>query len=495
MMPLHARVEHPEHGKGTVARLLDGGRRALVRFDGSPVLRTLRSIALRQTTPTDPKSAVNREDDEVTNSRDGQRVYRQGKRVRLVPTSTPPRIDAPPGSQLRNSPAAKGAPRARQAIEALRTGVVPSWGLDLLTLGRESEIARFSALLEQQRGLAVLSGDYGQGKSHFLELSAAQSLQRRWLVARASFDPLELPPSQPLRLYAALVRSLVYPDNAGTGLQPLLEAIGDDDEFIHGDKAHRWLSPALFAIHRASPGLAEEVLDFVSGQNRSDHLDLYRRLRRAGYRGPRTLALPDWRTFGQIMAHMLGGVATWARFAGYGGLTVLLDEAEYLDQLPGTSREMAENVLRYLAMASLPREALAFDPRTVYRGGHRVHKAISPVYRKKQPLVVLCAFTPNPQLENVLARLLRDDTYRMELDAIGAPLLPDLAGRIRDLVEVGWPDLQLDAQLDSSIRSAIADACSFGDVTSTRQAARIAVEVWDIYRHFGRDAALEALTP
>lgn len=490
-MPL--RVEHPEHGRGTVARLLDGGRRLLVRFDGSPVLRVLRSVEATQ--------AEKRED------ADEPVAEKKPKAVRGPAAAQERRVPKKPQVAKEDSAAKKRAPvrvsvaatadsevvpvaappskaqDARQALEALRTGVVPASGLGRITVGRQRELAQVDRMLEQGSGMAVVSGGYGQGKTHMLELAAARALGNGWLVAHATFDPVEVPPSHPLRLYAALIRGLSYPDQAGRGLRPLLERLGDSGRHVRGSARHRWLSPALFAVHHTESALADEVLEFVSGQHRPDYADLLARLHRLGYRGERAYALADWRTFGQIMAHLLGGIAAWARDAGYGGLLVLLDEAEYLDQLCATSRTMANNVLRYLAMATLPPEDLAFDPETVYRGGHAAHRQIPARFRRDQPLAVMSAFTPNPGLERVLGDLLADGEHRIDLAPIAGSDLLELADGVSSLVAAAYPDFRPTRELHRQVRDAVGDAHSLGEIDDPRQAARMATELWDIHRH------------
>ena len=435
------RVHHATMGHGVVARVLDGGRRALVRLDQRPAVpAVVDSTTLVSTGP--------------------------------VPAPVP---TAAPRARPADSP-------DRQTLEALRLGVVPVRGLESLTVGRQAEQARISDLLDQGRGMVVLSGGYGTGKTHLIELAEAAGLHRGFLVARATFDPIEVPPSHPLRLYGALMRELRYPGQVGRGLRPLLEALGDRDTHLAGERAHRWLSPALYAVLHADEQLSQDVLEFVEGQSLDDHRALSRKLRRHGFRGPPMLGLPDYRTFGQIMAHLLGGVAAWARDAGHQGLLVLLDEAEYLDSLASTSREMAENVLRYLAMAALPPQLLAFEERAVYRGGQPVHRAISPRFQVDQPLVVLCAFTPNPDVDRVLRRTLLDPTARVGLDPLRPSLLPVLAEKVYALVKSVHPHLDPAPEHRRLVSRALDAAFQSGRVETTRQAARLVVEFWDLYR-------------
>jgi hypothetical protein len=430
--------------------MLDGGRKAMVRFDARPSVPYVLPVASF----------------ELVTGTGGVAVPAAGPPATTVPEAHTPPVD---GADF-------------QVLEALRLGVVPTRGLTSLTVGRHEERARVDATLDRGSGMVLLSGGYGSGKTHMIELAEAEACARGFLVARATFDPVEVPPSHPLRIYGALMRGLVYPEGPGRGLRPLMERLGASDAHLVGDRAHRWLSPALHAVHHGSPELAESTLEFIAGQVPEDHAELHRQLRRCGFRGPKMLALPDYRTFGQVMAHLLGGIAAWSRDAGWKGLVVLLDEAEYLDRLGASSRRMAENVLRYLAMGSLDRTALAFDPEEVYRGGQTVHRKIRPRFVEDQPLVVLCAFTPNPDVDAVLDEIIADRSVRVELDPIRPSLLPVLAEKVFGLVKGVHPELEADPLHREVMTRALAQAFADGTVSSTRQAARMVVEFWDLYR-------------
>src|SRR5512147_2885559 len=66
--------------------------------------------------------------------------------------------------------------RARQTLEALRLGIVPVQDVETLTIGLEAERVSLDRALarSKERGGDVQSviGDYGFGKSHFVELAA-----------------------------------------------------------------------------------------------------------------------------------------------------------------------------------------------------------------------------------------------------------------------------------------------------------------------------------
>ena len=432
-------IAHPLWGRGRVRAVLDGGQAYLVGFYAKPGLP--RRVFASQLEPPARRAL--------------------------------PAIDfeAPPAD-------------LRQALEALRLGVVPTAGLDSLTVARDAEIDAIRALLQQDRGLLMLSGGYGTGKTHLIEVAENLALRANCLVARASFDPVEVPPSHPLRLYRALARGLRYPDSNRQGLQPLLEALAERPAHHRpgGRLAHRYLTPAAWSQKFGDEELAQDMVAYVQGQLPQAQKRLDSQLRYHRWHGYKLLALPDYRSFGQIMAYLLGGIAVWAREAGYRGLLVLVDEAEYLERLRKVAREWATNVLRYLACASLNPEDLAFDPRDTYRGGQRVHRALPERFRPDQPLAVVCAFTPHPAFQDVLAGFVADQRRLLELEPIPLAELSRLTDRILVLCRQAYPQLRPPEAHRRVIKSCLARAFRRGDIENTRQAARLAIEFWDLYR-------------
>ncbi|MBN1336493.1 MAG: DUF2791 family P-loop domain-containing protein [Deltaproteobacteria bacterium] len=460
------RIRHPIGGDGVLVAEVDGGRRWIVIFDATPSLqRIVPAHATRLLPPQEP-----------------------------APPPRPARQDEATAAPGLLPPVTEPPPDARQALEALRLGVVPASGLETLTVERDTEIATLGDLLRRERGMVLLAGAYGTGKTHLVELAENHALRAGYLVARVSFDPEEVPPSHPLRLYRALAGQIRYPDGAGVGLRPLLERVADRPSHLEpaGKAFHRYLGPAAWAVAHADDVLAEDLLAWIEGALPRSHRDLTGDLKRFGWRGPNLLALPDYRTFGQVMAHLLGGVAAWAQDAGWRGLAVLLDEAEYLDHLGSTSREMATNVLKYLAFASLDPSVLPYREADVYRGGHAVHRSLSTVYRTGQPLVVVCAFTPHPGIFDLLRRISGDSVPILEIGTIEPGALGTLADRILALYARARPDLDPPEGHRLALRSALTGAFRRGELETVRRAARTVVEFWDIYQ-VSPERALAAL--
>ena len=81
-----------------------------------------------------------------------------------------------------------------------------------MTIGLEAERVTLDRALDRshERGGDVIAviGDYGFGKSHYIELTARRALRENFLVAGASLDLVEVPPSKAHKIYEALVAAL-----------------------------------------------------------------------------------------------------------------------------------------------------------------------------------------------------------------------------------------------------------------------------------------------
>lgn len=126
--------------------------------------------------------------------------------------------------------------RARQIIEALRLGIVPSFKVDEITVGRVKERESIEKAFEWAKfgvgNVRTIVGEYGAGKSHLFEWANHEALRHNFLVARTSLDVREVPPNKPHKIYSSLVRSLTFPNRTdGGNLAPLFSNFVAEDKF------------------------------------------------------------------------------------------------------------------------------------------------------------------------------------------------------------------------------------------------------------------------
>jgi hypothetical protein len=107
-------------------------------------------------------------------------------------------------------------PRDRDAvIQSLRAGVVPRSGQHLIQVGRSREIETLvtdiARIADGGSAFRIVIGEYGAGKTFFLNLVRAIALEKKLVVANADLNPdrrLYASGGQARSLYAELMRNL-----------------------------------------------------------------------------------------------------------------------------------------------------------------------------------------------------------------------------------------------------------------------------------------------
>lgn len=272
-------------------------------------------------------------------------------------------------------------PRERDAvIAALRAGVVPKVGQQLIQVGRSKEI---EALVTDLKGIAaggslfrLVIGEYGSGKTFFLNLVRTLALELKLVVANADLNPdrrLHASGGQARSLYAELMKSLATRTRPeGGALASVVEklvsglAAGVAQNVVQKDPKQegKVSEHTAQAIRKSLEPLAELVggYDFVEVivaywrgfETHNDALQGHavRWLRgefatkteaRAAL-GVRTI-IEDTSVYDQLKV-----MARFTRLAGYGGLLVCLDEMVNLYKLTsGRARDANyEQILRIL---------------------------------------------------------------------------------------------------------------------------------------------------
>ncbi|MCP4677062.1 MAG: hypothetical protein GY854_16415 [Deltaproteobacteria bacterium] len=482
------RIVHDDFGHGRVLALLRGGRIVRVEFDEMPgapwdIPRNELSSSKPSTVAVSEKTA-------------------SPTPLKNQPPSMEQREDRGE-KRLEERTEGQDSRTARQALEALRLGVVPFDHLEIYTVGRDTELAAVSDMLHRSHGtqrLTVVLGDYGTGKTHFLELAERQALAAGFLVGGATMDSREVLPSRPRRIYHQLAAGLRYPDDPTgeqTGLAPLLDRALMDADLVQrwvskkGEDYHPYLGPAL-AYWSAlrdedfdNMDLKERLLDWIQGAEVASNVELWEMLRRdtgLKVRGARMYAMQDYRTVTHIYTLILGGIAELARQAGYSGLLVTVDEAEFYSILSGRDRVLAEVLFKTFAASCLPRDRLLFDPASLPRGGAEVHRSFSYRHTDDQALHCIFALTHDPEGKALLEKSIPKDRF-MELSAFDTGDYVTLSERVLELYCMAGVDLVLDSSMAPLMAEVIRPCHESGLIENPRQALKFITELVDLARY------------
>ena len=260
-------------------------------------------------------------------------------------------------------------PKDRDAVlQSLRAGVVPRTGQHLIQVGRGKEVETLvgdiDRIADGGSSFRLVTGEYGAGKTFFLNLIRAVALEKKLVVASADLNPdrrLHATGGQAKSLYAELMRNLA------TRVKPEGGALaGVVEKFIGTAKAEA--KTAGKSTEDLIRQKLEHLTELVNGYDFADVIAAYCRGAEEGNEqlksdavrwlrgefstktdakaslGVRTIV--DDATFYDQLKLM----ARFVRLAGYAGLMVSLDELVNLYKLSNVQARNAnyEQVLRIL---------------------------------------------------------------------------------------------------------------------------------------------------
>lgn len=490
------RVQHPDWGAGKVLALLRGGRVVRVEFD--EMAGTPWEIPRDELIFLNPDGSAVVSGKKVANEAlltdDGAQPAEGSEDPQKEEEARSPVDDRETGI-----PSKQDSVTARQAIEALRLGVVPTSHLDTYTVGRDVELYVVLKDLEsatREGGFRVVLGDYGTGKTHFLEMAELLALESGFLATRATLDSREVLPNKPRRIFHQLARGIRYPDDPNIeprGLKPLLQKGAQDVKLIrrwssrNSPDYHPYIGPALFYMAvlpeiENNEDLEERLLDWIEGSEVASNVDLEKQLRQMTAARTRLYALRDYRTVTHLYTLILGGIAELARQVGYRGLAVMVDEAEFYSVLRGHDRTFADILFRTFAAAALPRSMLRFDPEVLPKGGQAIHRSFSYRYKETQPLYCVFALTHDPEGKAALETSIPGSRF-MELTPFETADYITLSERVLSLYGLAQAKFAPGSELAQVMAKVIEPCHLSGLIENPRQALKFITEVVDITRH------------
>lgn len=324
------------------------------------------------------------------------------------PHATPnPSLPALP--TRRAMPADKDQFTARQTIETLRFGVVPVQDIETLTIGLETERTALRRALDragESGDVLAVMGEYGYGKTHFVELAAAQALQKNFIVMTASMDLLETPPGKAHEIYKTLVGSVRYPEEGAKedhSLRHLFKQALNNPSVIREFAA---LAPrgaecplvaTLTALRDSSSQRAyDEIIRWISGQKTNPEA-----LREGLKKAPKLYSIGET---ARQYTYLLSGLSVLATLCGYQGLAVLIDESELYSQVRKAQRERADQFFTAMIYAATGTNKNRIDPDHILNHAHADYQIV---------------FAPNARLLFMFALTATED--QMPVDTWLAP--------------------------------------------------------------------------
>lgn len=253
-------------------------------------------------------------------------------------------------------------------IQALRAGVVPRAGQHLIQVGRAREIETLlrdiERIAEGGTGFRLVIGEYGAGKTFFLNLIRAIAMEKRLVTAHADLNPdrrLQASGGQARSLYAELMKNLstrTKPDGGAlSGIVEKFVAQAKTEAKTASRDSQQVIREKLSSLSELVGGydFAEVIAAYCRGfEEGNDQLkaDAIRWLRGEFTTKTDAKAALGVRTFvdDDVFYDQLKLFARFVRLAGFSGLLVCLDEMVNLYKLANAQARNAnyEQVLRIL---------------------------------------------------------------------------------------------------------------------------------------------------
>lgn len=446
------RVYHPIFGRGSVLRQRWLGTELLVKFDST-----------------------------------GLTLWIKRKEIKIIEGNQKVLHKPPP---LKAEPISGGDHKSRRMIEAFRLGIVPKFAVKDFTFGRETEIAKFTHLKNEyynHRGQAILlEGEYGSGKTHFMDYMACILYNEGFAVSEVELHPIAGTPSRPKQIYREIVTNFsVRLEGTNLGFLDFIKLALD----IELPKYHPILTP-FFRLLRRTPD-SPILLSYICGEPMDrDYLNSLKK-----WQLP---VLLDHTSSADIYTNLLNTFAYILRILGSQGFALFLDEGEgvFFSYYYYYSRwVMGLAFLRGLIFTAMnKKEALTLDDlkdSPIYPVGKQdaygwVHSGVRPMpyaYKLPSNLFVVVAFTP--LMRDEYLRLLHDTPSEkwIPLHNLTSDAYEKILNDILKLYKKAYPGFNIDKNIESKLSSKFLRDCEKTDV---RFFIENLINELDIIRHYGR---------
>lgn len=368
----------------------------------------------------------------------------------------------------------KGNVSSRMIIEALRLGGVSHEQAEVFTYGRKKEIRNIKKWLMSEKGCLLISGEYGVGKTHLLEVISSMAIRDGWAVARIEIDPDESPLHKPKQIYNHFIKSLSYKQSDKIlGFQDFITSIA---ESTNSERKERLLK---------HPYLGKVLTHWDDEEDRSWLLDW---IKGDGSRPANFPQMYDTQTTANIYCNILSGLGWSAKnILGLKGIIILFDEAECVDAGWYTLYQF-DKALRFLKgiiLTSNNDESLLKDCTFCasgklglgYYGGSQTQYRYPYLWEHESCLKLIFSFVPDI-LDSMLNNKKIMDVVRelplIKIDTLEEHDLQNILEKVIDVYE--------NAYYDFTFNYDICDIYPYLSRNKTRTFLKGAVECLDIMR-------------
>ncbi|MCL2325255.1 MAG: ATP-binding protein [Proteobacteria bacterium] len=425
-----------------------------------------------------------------------------------------------------HKPPSPQAMHALLTLEAMRLGVVPATDLAHSTVGRDIEIDIIQQDLSHTRlggARRAFLGEYGLGKTHLLELIQQIALRQNFVVSKVVLDHTEFSPSQPKRIYHAVMRNLLYPDNPQQleGLAPILDRAANDETILEkylvkttkgkhpttireqlAAGMHLYLTPALaytrainnpkrliLPSHLGDPiswaaNARHILIDWIEGHPTRSNQDINDELNLIRGKFPKIYSLLDYRPWAKIYGYILNGIAQLARDVGYAGLVIVIDEAEFYTLLSPQNRTYARSLFQAWshAVGGSDDGSLPFSQDNLLTGGYGIQRELPTRYTDNPGLYLVFAMTPNSEGIRVLQEAIAPQ-FICYLNPLTAVDYLKMTQNIVELYAKAYPQCPLPDGIAHPLANIVDALSQQGQLATPRQTMKFLTDFLDLVRY------------
>lgn len=369
--------------------------------------------------------------------------------------------------------------KAKKIVEALRLGVVPEAEIEEYTVHRAEEIKEIEKGFERAENeggnSTIILGEYGSGKSHFLDLIRSIALKKGFVVAKAEMDAYEIRPHRPKRLYRALMENIKWQLNSSdTRLRDFIQFASEKSDILSIMKDHKFFYPLLKLVQQSRSSINDLLWEWAEGNE--IRLDYLRKNIRC-YTINSLPALYDSGYAADLYCYILTGLSYMAKSIGFKGLVLLIDEGESIYMVNRYENEKANNFIKGLILAS---SGNFKDSDLLFHSYKRRTYPYS--YREKSFLYTIFAMTP--RIEDIDPPAWLSAASIIELSPLDINDMQTLYNRLIEIYKRAYSSFDLNNSEDIlPILYELWEGFS-KDFIKFRQCLKGLVEVLDIKRHY-----------
>ncbi len=418
-------VIHKKYGIGKILQKRLGGFKVLVKFNDG-IERWVRFNTIKSIDVNEERDINKSQESAVGPDKDSNSAYKEAYSVtdkHIEKGKSPTNVNKDEWF------------KARCIIESLRLGIVPQGYIQDFTIGRDNEIKKFEKYLLDDKPI-IIEGEYGSGKTHFIEYAYSYALNNNWAVATINIDSQETALNKPKSIYRSIVKSFAFRKKNGGFENFLKEIAGSEKRIKLRDNA--FLMRVIDIIDRETD---DDFWEYMDGKTDTRYMGLPK--------------LPDTATAANLYINIISGIS-WAsrNVLNKNGLILFFDEAESLDEsflysyyrkkrdkdfLKGLIGVVSndERLLReYPATDGISRAKIGEETGLRYYG-HKItinrenYGFVRFAWKLPSYLKAVFAFTPGSEtVSNILS-----DANKIVLDYLDESELMRIADRLRHIYE------------------------------------------------------------